>query len=187
MPSEEYLKQVTVGKPSELNGKVTLCEYDGRWPELFLKEREKISAALNGAARLIEHVGSTSVPGLCAKPILDILLLVEDSAEEAGYVPALEKVGYVLKIREPDWYEHRMMKGLSPEVNLHIFSVGCEEADRMTAFRDWLRTHNADRKKYADAKRELAGKSWKYVQNYADAKSQVVNEILKNVKQNEPG
>ena len=141
MPSDEYLKEVTIGNVKELNGKVTLCEYNSMWAELFQKERDKIGKALNGDFVSIEHVGSTSVPGLCAKPILDILLLVKDSGDESMYVPALEKSGYVLKIREPNWYEHRMMKGFSPEVNLHVFSAGCAEADRMIAFRDWLRTH----------------------------------------------
>lgn len=185
MPSNEYLEKVTVGNVNELNGKITLCEYKDEWAEMFQRERNKIDAALNGNHIMIEHVGSTSVPGLCAKPILDILLLVQDSAEESAYVPMLERVGYVLKIREPDWYEHRLMKGAEPEVNLHVFSIGCEEAERMIGFRDWLRTHEDDREKYASVKRELAKKTWKYVQNYADSKSEVVAEIFRRIDSND--
>ncbi len=181
MPSDEYLKEVTIGNVEELDGKVTLCEYNNIWAELFQKERDKIGKALNGNFVSVEHVGSTSVPGLCAKPILDILLLVEDSRDELIYVPALGKAGYVLKIREPDWYEHRVLKGAFPKVNLHVFSSGCVEADRMIAFRDWLRTHEEDRERYATAKRTLAEKTWKYMQNYADAKSEIVAKIFQRM------
>lgn len=102
-------------------------------------------------------------------------------SDESMYVPALEKAGCFLKIREPDWYGHRLLKGLAPEVNLHVFSKGCSEADRMIAFRDWLRNHKEDREKYASAKRALAEKTWKYVQNYADAKSEIVAEIFQHI------
>jgi GrpB-like predicted nucleotidyltransferase (UPF0157 family) len=126
----------------------------------------------------IEHVGSTSVPGLAAKPLIDIVLVVADTTDEAAYVPQLEAACYVLRIREPDWFEHRLFKGPDTNVNVHTFSEGCDEIDRMVGFRDWLRTHDDDRDLYLAAKRELAQREWKYVQNYADAKSAVVREIL---------
>jgi GrpB-like predicted nucleotidyltransferase (UPF0157 family) len=126
----------------------------------------------------IEHIGSTSVPGLVAKPIIDMLLVVTDSADEATYVPTLEAAGYVLRIRETNWYEHRMFKGPDTEINLHVFSSGCPEIDRVLMFRDWLRRHAADRDLYARTKQTLAQKEWKYVQNYADAKTAVIEEIL---------
>ena len=88
----------------------------------------------------LEHVGSTSIPGLAAKPIIDIVLVVADSADEAAYVPALEAAGYVLRIREPGWFEHRVLNGPDTKVNLHVFSDGCPEIGRMLAFRDRLRT-----------------------------------------------
>lgn len=182
MASKEYLEQVTVGNVTELTGKIVLQEYNPAWEEMFREEKEKIGNALNWRNITIEHVGSTSVPGLCAKPILDILLLVADSADEDSYVKALEKEGYVLKIREEEWFQHRMCKGANPEVNLHVFSIGCEEAERMIQFRDWLRSHEDDRKLYADVKRELANKEWKYVQDYADAKSEVVQEIFHHIR-----
>ena len=163
MPSNEYLKQVTIGPPEPLNGKILLEEYRPEWPVLFQQERRRIRAALGREDAAVEHVGSTSVPGLCAKPILDLLLLVEDAADEAAYVPPLERAGYTLKIREPDWYQHRLLKGADPAVNLHGSSLGCGEADRMLRFRDWLRSHDADRDLYAAEKRRLAEQTWQYV------------------------
>jgi GrpB-like predicted nucleotidyltransferase (UPF0157 family) len=114
------------------------------------------------------------VPGLAAKPVIDIVLVVPDTRDGDAYVPPLEAAGYVLTIREADWFEHRLFKGPDTNVNVHAFPDGCDEVDRMVAFRDWLRTHDDDRDLY---KRELAAREWRYVQNYADAKSAVVREI----------
>lgn len=84
----------------------------------------------------------------------------------------------MLRIREPGWYEHRMFKASDPAANPHVFSDGCEEIDRMLLFRDWLRDHAGDRLRYEEKKRALAGRLWRYTQNYADAKSGIVREIL---------
>ncbi len=178
MPDHQYLKTVTLGAPEAPQGAIQLADYDPAWPTQFATERGRIARALAGQHITIEHVGSTSVPGLCAKPILDILLLVDDAACESAYLPALEAAGYSLRVREPDWYAHRMCRGQSPRVNLHIFSHGCEEAARMCAFRDHLRRHPADRDRYAAEKRRLAALPWTYIQDYADAKSAIVQEIL---------
>ena len=130
----------------------------------------------------IEHAGSTSVPGLAAKPVIDIVLVVADSSDENAYAPALEPAGYVLRIREPNWHEHRLFKGPDTNINLHVFSAGCPEIERMLIFRDWLRSNAADRELYARNKRALAQKEWEDVQNYADAKSAVVQEILERAR-----
>ena len=175
---EEQILAATVGEPKPLAGPVALVDYDPAWPGLFEREEARIRAALGDDVRRLEHVGSTSVPGLAAKPIVDLVLAVPDSADEPAYVPRLEAAGYVLAIREPDWFEHRVFKGPDTNVNLHTFSEGCEEIERMTAFRDRLRTNDADRELYERTKRELAGREWKYVQNYADAKTAVVAEIM---------
>jgi GrpB-like predicted nucleotidyltransferase (UPF0157 family) len=126
----------------------------------------------------LDHVGSTSVRGLPAKPLIDINMVVADTTDEDAYVPPLEGLGYELRVREPDWYEHRLLRGFDPPVNLHVFNPGCEEVEQMLLLRDWLRTHEEDRDLYARRKRELAAQEWKYVQNYADAKSEVIQEIL---------
>lgn len=176
--SEEYLRAHTVGEPQPLAGPITIANYSSQWPALFRREAERLRAILDDRVICIEHVGSTSVSGLPAKPVIDILLVVADSAKESEYVPALERSGYKLRIREPEWYEHRMLKGPDTDINLHVFSDGCPEIGRMLAFRDWLRSHEADRDLYARTKMELAQKDWKYTQNYADAKAAVVEAIL---------
>ena len=107
-----------------------------------------------------------------------MLLAVADSANEAAYVPLLERAGFVLRIREPDWFEHRLLKSPEVDANLHVFSVGCSEIDRMLAFRDWLRGHEDDRLLYERTKRDLAARTWRHVQHYADAKSDVVRRIM---------
>jgi GrpB-like predicted nucleotidyltransferase (UPF0157 family) len=143
---------------------------------------KRIKAALGNRALNVDHVGSTSVPGLIAKPIIDILLVVADSADEPSYVPALEAAGYILRIREPDWHQHRLFKGPDTNINLHVFTQGSEEIQRTLLLRDWLRTNKADCELYARTKRSLASKKWKYVQNYADAKSEVVTTILERAE-----
>jgi GrpB-like predicted nucleotidyltransferase (UPF0157 family) len=153
-------------------------DYDPHWRELFEQASRKIKAALGSRLLLLEHVGSTSVPGLAAKPRLDVLLVVVDPAHEPAYVPLLEAAGYVLRIREEDWHHHRLLKGTDPDMNIHVFGPGCPEVDRMLRFRDRLRSDEADRRLYEWTKRELASQDWKYVQNYADAKSAVVEQIL---------
>jgi GrpB-like predicted nucleotidyltransferase (UPF0157 family) len=176
--TEEEILASAVGELFPHAATIELADYDPSWPDLFAREDERIRAILGDRVLLLEHVGSTSVPGLAAKPVIDVTLVVADSSDEDAYVPALEAAGYRLTIREPDWHEHRVLKGPDTNVNLHVFSEGCSEVRRMVAFRDWLRTHDDDRELYARAKRELAAQEWRYVQNYADAKSAVVSDIL---------
>ena len=182
LATAEYLQKVTVGELKQLNSTISIVDYDLAWPSLFERQAARIRTALGDMLFQIEHVGSTSVPELAAKPIIDIVLVVPNSADEAAYVPALEAAGYVLRVREPEWHEHRMFKGASEAVNLHCFSQECPEVARMLTFRDWLRNNEQDRLLYERAKRELACKTWKYVQNYADAKSAVVEQILARAK-----
>jgi GrpB-like predicted nucleotidyltransferase (UPF0157 family) len=176
--TDEQIRAYTIGDLPTHDAPILLAEYDPAWPALFEREVARIRSILGDRFLLIEHVGSTSVPGLAAKPVIDMVLVVADSSDEPSYVPDMEAAGYVLRIREPDWFEHRVFKGPDTNVNLHVFSQGCEEVDRMLRFRDWLRTHDEDRALYERTKRELAAKRWRYVQNYADAKTAVVREIM---------
>lgn len=176
--TEEQIRASTIGEPQSIHGPIVLVDHDPQWQTQFVREAARIRSILGDRALAIEHVGSTSVPGLAAKPIIDMLLIVERSAEEGTYAPALEGAGYVLRIREPAWHEHRLFKGPDTNINLHAFSQGTPEIDRLLAFRDRLRTNAADRELYARAKAALAARHWKYVQNYADAKSAVVEEII---------
>jgi GrpB-like predicted nucleotidyltransferase (UPF0157 family) len=183
---DKGLAEVTIGGPRPLLAPIEIRDYDSDWPRLYEREEERIRSVLGEGVIRIEHVGSTSVPGLPAKPVIDIVLEVGDSADEAAYVPALEAHGYTLRIREPDWFEHRLFKGPNTDVNVHVFTAGCEEVDRMIRFRDWLREHAADRELYAERKRELAVRDWKYMQQYADAKTAVVQEIMARASGEEP-
>ena len=148
------------------------------WPRQYAGVAARIRQALGPVAVVVEHVGSTSVPGLAAKPFLDVLLLVPDPGEEAAYVPQLEAAGFLLHVREPDWYQHRFFRAYDPDVQIHVFAVGSEEAERMLLFRDRLRASVDDRALYEETKRRLAARSWTRVQDYADAKSEVVQQIL---------
>jgi len=176
--TEEQILAATVGTRAPLNKTIDLEPYNHQWPRLYARLERQLRAALGAKTLMIEHVGSTSVPGLSAKPVIDVVLAVPDSADEGSYVPPLERLGYVLRIREPDWFEHRLLKSPAIDGNVHVFSRACPEIDRMLAFRDWLRTNDDDRKLYQRTKQELAARTWKYMQNYADAKSDVVGEIL---------
>jgi GrpB-like predicted nucleotidyltransferase (UPF0157 family) len=168
-----------VGKPpTGHHGTIHLADYDPAWPAMYAEHEGRIRAALGDSVKAIWHMGSTSVPGLAAKPLIDITLAVADSADEPDYVPALEAAGYKLHRREPDWFEHRVLKWWTPETNLHVYSEGCSEIDRVIAFRDWLRASAEDRALYEATKRALAAREWRYVQDYADAKSQVVEAII---------
>jgi GrpB-like predicted nucleotidyltransferase (UPF0157 family) len=182
--TEEEIQAAWIGELAPLTGPIQIVDYNPEWSRLFEREAERIRAVLGERALLIEHVGSTSVPGLAAKPKIDMLLVVADSADEPTYVPALEDTAYVLRIREPEWYEHRVFKGPDTDINLHVFSLGCTEIDRMLLFRNWLRSNASDRGLYERTKRELARKDWKYMQNYADAKNAVVDEILARAQEN---
>jgi GrpB-like predicted nucleotidyltransferase (UPF0157 family) len=181
--TEEEIRASWVGEPRKLAGRIVLADYDPAWPERYRREAGRVRAALGDRVLLLEHVGSTSVPGLAAKPIVDMVLEVADSADERAWLPALEAAGYVLVIREPGWYQHRVLKGPDTDVNLHVFSRGCPEVRRMLAFRDHLRADRSDRELYERTKRELAERDWKYVQNYADAKAAVVEEIVARARE----
>jgi GrpB-like predicted nucleotidyltransferase (UPF0157 family) len=185
--TEEQIRAAVIGELKPLDSPIKLAEYDPAWPKLFRREEERIRDALGERVLRLEHIGSTSVPGLAAKPIIDVCLAVPDSSDEDAYLPALEAAGYMLRIREPDWFEHRCFKGPDTNVNLHVYSEGCREIDRNLLFRDRLRTNRADRELYERTKRDLVMRQWKYVQNYADAKTAVVEEIIARARADADG
>ena len=120
---------------------IRIVDYDPDWTRKFEMHARLIGEALGGSMLRIEHIGSTSVPGLSAKPIIDILVVVPDSADESAYLPRLEAAGYVLRVREPDWYEHRMFRTPEQDVHIHIYSAGCPEIQRNLSFRDRSAEH----------------------------------------------
>jgi GrpB-like predicted nucleotidyltransferase (UPF0157 family) len=156
---------------------IIICDYDPCWPQKFAEHARRIRGAVGPATLRIEHIGSTSVPGLAAKPIIDILLVVENSADERTYLPQLERAGYVLRVREPDFHEHRMFRTQNRDMHIHIFSRGSVEIERYLTFRDRLRTNVADRQLYETTKRKLAAQDWPDMNAYADAKTAVIEAI----------
>jgi GrpB-like predicted nucleotidyltransferase (UPF0157 family) len=159
-------------------GPIHLAPPDPSWPHQYAVVASRVQESVGPVAVLVQHVGSTSVPGLAAKPIIDVLLLVPDPADEDAYVPPLEAAGFLLHLREPHWHQHRLLKARDPEVNLHVFAEGSEEAERMQLFRNRLRANDEERRRYEETKRQLAARNWKRVQDYADAKSDVVEAII---------
>ena len=135
---DEHLPKVSTDVQF-LSRPIEIVEYDPEWPRLYAREEQRIRSTLGDRVVRIEHAGSTSVPGLPAKPLIDIVLEVPNSADEPSYVPDLEAAGYRVVIREPEWFEHRVFKGPDTNVNLHTFTAGCEEVDTMLLFRDHLR------------------------------------------------
>jgi GrpB-like predicted nucleotidyltransferase (UPF0157 family) len=175
---EEMAALLVSGTVTPHDGTIAILPYDPKWPLLYACEEGKIRAALGETAIVLEHVGSTSIPGMPAKPIIDILLAVKDSPSEDTYVSALTAQGYRLHLREPAWEEHRLMKGSNPDVNLHVFTAGSNEIVRMLAFRDRCRANPDEHELYERTKTELARQVWRHVQHYANAKGDVIETII---------
>ncbi len=154
---------------------IVIVDHDPAWASRYEQERARIVAALGERALAVEHIGSTSVPGLAAKPIIDIDLSVADLEDEDAYVPSLEAAGYVLRVREPG---HRMFRTPELDVHLHVCESGSDWEQRHLVFRDWLRTHPDDRERYEAVKRDLATREWDDMNDYADAKTDVVADIM---------
>jgi GrpB-like predicted nucleotidyltransferase (UPF0157 family) len=168
-----YLDRVLIGgrEPAE----ITVVDYDERWPVRFREIAARVRQALGEDAVGVEHIGSTSVPGLAAKPIVDVLLTVADVSSEAAYLPALESAGFLLRVREP---EHRMVRTPARDVHIHVYEPGRPEVRDYIDLRDWLRVDAQDRDLYAATKRMLARRRWNDMNDYADAKTEVVLDLL---------
>lgn len=160
---------------------IVIDEPNPQWAQWYASESLRLRAALGDTIARLEHVGSTSVPGLPAKPIIDIDLQLADSTDEASYVPALETIGYRLMLRQPWWHEHRLLVGPGDRFFLHIFTVGAPETMRHLLFRDWLRSHPEDRNLYASVKRELATETSDRPADYNLAKNTVIDEIYTRI------
>ncbi|MBB5377614.1 GrpB-like predicted nucleotidyltransferase (UPF0157 family) [Deinococcus metalli] len=175
--TEAEMRAASVVTPGPLTSPIPVVPYDPQWPALYAREVRRLRGVLGDRVLAIEHVGSTSVPGLHAKPIIDLDVTVPDSADEPAYVPALEAAGYRLTIREPEWHEHRMFKGPGTDINLHVWSPGSPEAIRHVVFREWLRAHPADRDAYGALKRDLATRPYTFMHEYNNDKATLIREI----------
>ena len=159
---------------------IEVTDPDPAWPQQYGDLAGLIREALGWRVLQLEHVGSTSVPGLAAKPVIDIDLTVADPDREQDYVPALETIGFKLVIREPWRYGHRALRADEPHCNLHVFGVDSPEPVRHRIFRDWLRGNPGERDRYAAIKRQAASEAnarGEHVMQYNARKQQVIREI----------
>jgi GrpB-like predicted nucleotidyltransferase (UPF0157 family) len=167
-----------VGGPEPLS--VGLQSYDERWPHRYRDHRQRILEALSPAHVEIEHIGSTSVPGLAAKPIIDIVLGVDDVTAEEDYLPPLRVAGYELRVREP---HHRLVRTPARDVHVHIFERGDPAVSEYLLLRDRLRSDPQDRALYERTKRALLRSQWEDMNAYANAKTDVIRAIKARARQ----
>jgi GrpB-like predicted nucleotidyltransferase (UPF0157 family) len=177
----EQMAVALVGERPATWESIVIEDYDLAWADRFTATRSRLSQTLGAQVIGIEHVGSTSVPGLAAKPVIDIDLLLQDTADESGYIPALEGIGYRLVLREPWWYGHRMLVSAGEDVNLHVWPQDAPEPIRHRLFRDWLRSHPEDRDRYAAAKQHLAVDTADRPGDYSLAKNEVIDDIYTRI------
>ncbi len=178
-PSDEEIAQARVA-PTD-HTLVEVVAPDSTWPQQFANVRDSVVAALGDRALSVRHVGSTSVPGLWAKPIIDVDLIVADSGDESAYLPDLEAAGFVLRVREPEWEEHRCLRGSDPASNLHVWSSGSQEPARHAAFCDWLIAQPDDREAYAALKRDLAAQGFTDAMHYNNAKAGLIYDLYERI------
>jgi GrpB-like predicted nucleotidyltransferase (UPF0157 family) len=174
---ERRFDQAVIGEREP--GPVKLVEYDPDWPARFERMRGRLASALGARARTIEHIGSTAIPGMAAKPIVDVLVTVEDVEDEARYLPAIVELGYELRVRETG---HRMFRPPSRDAHVHVWNEGSREHHDYLLLRDWLRRSDKDRDDYGRLKRKLAPEDWPDVNYYARAKGPLISEILNRAR-----
>jgi GrpB-like predicted nucleotidyltransferase (UPF0157 family) len=186
LPDMEEINAARVDLGVWKPARVEVVEPNPDWALWFEEVHGQVSAALGERALAIEHVGSTAVPGLWAKPMIDVDLTVADSSDEGAWLPDLEGAGFVLRVREPDWEEHRLVRGDRPNANVHVFSAGAREPLRHLMFRDWLRTHPSDRDAYAAVKRRLADEGFDDSMLYNNAKAAFVYDLYEKILAADP-
>lgn len=175
-PPEDTARNVLIGGVER--GDIRVVDYDSNWPARYSEHATRIRSAVDANALAIEHIGSTSVPGLAAKPIIDIALVVADVGATATYEPALHAVGYLLRVREPG---HQMFRTPERDVHIHVYSPDSPSLDRHLRFRERLRSNTTDRDTYAKVKRTLAARQWSDMNAYAEAKTEIIDRILSAV------
>lgn len=175
--TDEHLDAVLIGGREERQ--IVIVEYDSKWSARFDELDLAIREAVEGVALSVEHIGSTSVPGLSAKPIIDVLLRVADVGDEDSYLAKLESAGFVLRVREGG---HVLMRTPEKDVHIHVVSSDDPAVANYLDFRDWLRVDETDRALYTTVKKGLAAQKWTDMNYYAEAKTDVVSEILSRAR-----
>ncbi len=157
---------------------IEIVPYRSDWPLQFKSHAQRIKNALLGTALIIEHIGSTSVEGLAAKPIIDIVVGVSDASDEDRYLPHMQSIGYQLRVREPAFAEHRMFRNAQRDVHIHFYAADADEIDRYLLFRNVLRADPKWRDKYAALKHDLSKRDWEDMNEYANAKTAFINGLI---------
>lgn len=186
LPSEDEINAARVSVGAWRPEPVEVVAPDPTWPAQYAVARDRVLAALGERVLSIEHVGSTSVPGLWAKPMIDIDLTVASSADEAAWLPDLEAAGFQLRVREPEWEEHRCLRAQQPATNLHVWSPGAREPRRHLLFRDWLRTHPEDRDRYAEVKSAVAARGFTDAMLYNNEKAWLIYDLYEKILAGDP-
>jgi GrpB-like predicted nucleotidyltransferase (UPF0157 family) len=161
---------------------IEIVPYRSDWPLRFQSHAERIKNALGATMLRVEHIGSTSVDGLAAKPIIDILVVVADPAREDLYLPGMLSAGYELRVREPEFEEHRMFRTPERDVHVHFFPANSGEIERYLQFRDFVRAHAETRDQYAALKRELSKMDWTDMNEYANAKTDFIEGVIRRAR-----
>ncbi len=174
---DAYLDKVLIGGREPVT--VTIVDYDPGWEATYARYADAVRRVLSERVVAVEHIGSTAVPALAAKPTVDMLLTVPDVTDEEHLVPPLASIGLELRVREPD---HLMFRAAAREVHLHVVEPHRPEIRDYLDLRDWLRADPADREHYAVTKRRLAEQSWNDMNHYAQAKSEVIQEMLERAR-----
>ena len=174
MPRRPDVEEIDLIGGTEVR-QLEVVDYDPVWPRIFADHRDRLSAALGTAAVDVEHIGSTSVPGLAAKPIIDIVVTVDDITAEEDYFDALQGTGYTLRVREPG---HRLVRTPARDVHVHIYQSGAQAVVDYLLLRDRLRGDAGDRALYAQTKRGLIAQGFDDMNAYSDAKTEVIAGIL---------
>ncbi|MDN3477734.1 GrpB family protein [Curtobacterium sp. APC 4022] len=162
-----------IGGPEAL--RVGLHEYDPAWAVTFAAHRERILRAVGPLDVRVEHIGSTSVPGLAAKPIVDLVVVVPDVTDESAYLEPLLGAGYELRVREPG---HRLVRTPARDVHVHVYERGATAVTDYLLLRDRLRSDPDDRALYEQTKRQLLSGTWDDMNDYADAKTDVIRAVM---------
>ncbi|HTW14464.1 MAG TPA: GrpB family protein [Nocardioides sp.] len=176
VPSEEEIAQARVR--AHVPEQIEVVPPDPAWPARYDEVRRLVEQALGERVQEIVHIGSTSVPGLHAKPVIDVSVTVADTEREEDYLPALAAAGFVLTVREP---EHRCLRLADPRTNLHVWNPGAAEPRRHVAFRDWLTGHADDLAAYSDLKCSLAGEGFTDVMLYNNRKAGLIYDIYERI------
>ena len=170
--------RVLVG--GEEKRRVVIVAYDPGWPARYGREAGRLWEALGDRVHSVDHIGSTAVPGLAAKDVVDVCIVVDDPDDEAAYRTDVEALGYELRVTEPG---HRAFRTHARDVNVHVYGPGSDEPAKYLLLRDHLRRSAEDRRAYEDLKRRLAAEQeWDDVNYYAEAKGGLIAEMLERAR-----